>query len=179
MNLSQIWKQQNNLGMFETNPVLNFYSFQTLKKMQNYFLTRFKGRVAILEKITLPIKFAILINNKSIKNSKKISNFLKMTNVWLFVIWFSTHLRDHGNWSPTQFGFHGNRLSTQSGCHDNWSPTQSCDHGNRYPTNIDALCKLCCVSSELLMQPDVKGREIIRWAAPRSTIQDKSVEGTS
>ena len=35
-------------------------------------------------------------------------------------------------------------------------------HGKRFPTNIDALCTVCCVSSELLMQPDVKGREIIR-----------------
>ena len=37
-----------------------------------------KGRVTLLAKITLPIKFAILINNTLMKNSKKISNFFKL-----------------------------------------------------------------------------------------------------
>ena len=53
-----------------------------------------------------------------------------------FVIRFPTHLRDHGNWLPSQFGFHGNRSSIKSGCHGNWSPTQSRDHKKSQNCNL-------------------------------------------
>ena len=53
--------------------------------MSNITLWLFiKGMVALLTKITVHIKFGILINNTLIKNSKNIPNFLNSKFVTFF-----------------------------------------------------------------------------------------------
>ena len=121
-----------------------------------------KGRVALLTKITLNIKFAILINIASMKNTTNVPNFLK-SQICDFL------------WTDFQPIFVTTGTDRQPSLVFTAKDPQpkvvatATDHQPKVWPWQQIFNQYWCISSEILMQPDVKGREIIRWSAPRST----------